>query len=206
MLKNNKREVGLIIGLFSLNVVVFYSAFIYIPAYLVNKGVLSANVALSITSVNILIMALFIPMVGALADKFGSARFLKLSSIGLIVFSYPFFYIVNHGDIYTIAMVQCIMGILNAVFLAPTPAIYTSSFSANTRYSGVALAMNVSATVFGGTAPLIMMFFSKLNMGVFIQSLYLMLISLIALICVIIIHPNKLSIIDNNVIRNLQYG
>src|SRR3990167_8453497 len=193
VIQKNWIQILIITGMFGLNSVVFYSVFVYVPAALVHHEVLSHGLAFAINGINILIMALFILLVGWLADKYGWRIFLKTGAIGFILLSYPLFLLINSGDIIGIIVGQCVMGLLNAVFLAPTPAIYTALFSDQNRYSGIALGINLSAALFGGTAPLIMGYLTQFNSHSLIKSMYVIGSAIIALICVNLIKSRNLE-------------
>lgn len=206
VLKKNFKQILIVTGMFGLNAVVFYSIFVYVPAALVQQEVLSHGLAFTINGINILIMALCIPMVGWLADKYGWHIFLKISALGFIVLSYPLFLLINSGDVAGIVIGQCTMGLLNALFLAPTPAIYTSLFSDQNRYSGVALGMNLSAALFGGMAPLVMGYLTKFNSHSLIKSMYIIATAFIALICVNLIRSRRLEIKSEPTLIRTEQG
>jgi MHS family proline/betaine transporter-like MFS transporter len=189
--KNQKNKMLLIAGIFCLNVIAFYSIFVYLPAELVHNKMFNASIALIITSIGILLMCITIPLIGFLCDKYGSYIFMKLGAMGFMLFTYPLFFIIANGNFLPVLISVCIFGVLNAFFLAPTPFIYTSLFPTNVRNSGVSIAMNISATLFGGFSPLVMASLGRMQNYILFQSLYIILAATISLGCVIFINTKK---------------
>ncbi len=185
--KQDWDKMLLVAGIFCLNALVFYTVFVYLPADLVNRAVLSRSEVFIINSLNILAMSIFIPISGLMSQKYGYEIILKISAMGFVLLSYPLFLMVNSGNLYNIAMGQFIFGLLNGFFLGPTPTLYTSLFHSSNRYSGVALGMNLAASIFGGTAPLVMGYLSELKVHLLAQSIYIILAAILALVCTRII-------------------
>ena len=48
-----------------------------------------------------------------------------------------------------------LFALIVGIFTAPIPAILVELFPTSVRYSGMSLAYNISATVFGGTTPIV---------------------------------------------------
>ena len=87
-LKYEYLNVFLVGGIFSLNMVVFYAIFIYLPAQFLQEDILNSGTILSINSISLLFMCIVIPVIGYLSEKNGGVFFIKLSMIGLILFTY----------------------------------------------------------------------------------------------------------------------
>lgn len=181
ILKYNKSKLLLIVGMFCLNAVSFYSLFVYLPTELMIQNVFQKNIVFSVNSLNIFLMALSIPIIGLLSDKYGYSLFLNIGAWGFIIFTYPLLVLIYSRNSYYFMISQCILGLFNAFFLAPTPGIYTELFPNSIRYSGISLAVNFSAALFGGTAPLIMAYLSGFQNAIFLQSFYIMIAAIFAL-------------------------
>jgi MHS family proline/betaine transporter-like MFS transporter len=80
-----------------------------------------------------------------------------LIALGLVALStWPLFAVlVAFPTVWTLLAVQAIVGVLLAAILAPMPALLAELFPLATRGSGLAISYNVSVTIFGGFAPLI---------------------------------------------------
>lgn len=183
LFKGYKSEIFKIAGMFCFNSVVFYSVFIYIPTDLISSQLITKEYMLVINSINMLIMVTTIILFGFFSDVYGETNYLLYSLLCFLALVYPLLALIYTGKVFCIFLSQCILGILNGIFLAPTPVIYTSLFPKEVRYSGVTIGLNVSATVFGGSAPLVMTALSSSN-SVIYQSIYMMLAAFFALIVI----------------------
>lgn len=50
---------------------------------------------------------------------------------------------------------QVVFSIIMAFYISPIPTIVTEIFPAHTRYTGMSLASNIAAAIFGGTTPML---------------------------------------------------
>ena len=62
---------------------------------------------------------------------------------------------ITSGEILFAAAGQVLFAIIIGIYIAPIPAMLVEVFPTSVRYTGMALACNISAAVFGGTAPMI---------------------------------------------------
>ncbi|MBL0941546.1 MAG: MFS transporter [Alphaproteobacteria bacterium] len=194
VLKKNMKEVILVAGMYSLNVLSFYIIFVYVPADLVRLELLNNSTSLAINSIGIFIISITVPIVGFFSDKIAHQVFLKFSLLGFVFLTYPLFLMLYSGNIYLLAISQCIFGILMGMFFAPLPVIFTNLFPNNKRFSGVAIGMNISAMIIGGTSPIIMVMLTSLPNYIFISSLYIIVISILSYFSSVLIEYKKLSI------------
>jgi MFS transporter, MHS family, proline/betaine transporter len=96
------------------------------------------------------------PIFGALSDRYGRFRVLALALPAVCVTTYPFFLILNTWPtLTTLIAVQSLVGVQIAACLGPISALLSEIFPTPTRGIGLALSYNVSVTLFGGLAPLI---------------------------------------------------
>ncbi|CAG9259770.1 MFS transporter [Paraburkholderia unamae] len=128
--------------------------FAHMPAYLdkvlhydPHTVAIAQNVALATASIGILI-------VGYLGDHVPRRLLMRAGALILVVLSLPFYSVlVAHGmDLVTLML----LGGLGAALINGTFAcIIADMFPTRVRFSGVAIAFNLSFTIFSGTAPLI---------------------------------------------------
>jgi MFS transporter, MHS family, proline/betaine transporter len=60
----------------------------------------------------------------------------------------------TNGTLAGLMAAEIAFGLLNGAFFGPLPALLAELFPTSVRYTGMALAYNFSATIFGGTAPM----------------------------------------------------
>ncbi|MDR8396186.1 MFS transporter [Paraburkholderia sp. USG1] len=128
--------------------------FAHMPAYLdkvlhydPHEVALGQNVALATASIGILI-------IGRIGDSMPRRHLMRAGALLLIVLTMPFYHAaVSHRMDLIVLM---LLGGLGAALINGTFAcIIADMFPTRVRFSGVALAFNLSFTIFSGTAPLI---------------------------------------------------
>jgi MFS transporter, MHS family, proline/betaine transporter len=99
-----------------------------------------------------LAMMLLIPFAGSLSDRVGRKPLWWVSIIGLFVLAIPMYQLMAQG--FALAIVGfAVLGLLYVPQLATISATFPAMFPTHVRYAGMAIAYNVSTSLFGGTAP-----------------------------------------------------
>lgn len=144
------------IGLLAGTSVSYYLLVTYLPTYIkefVGGTMLEGFI------VNTAVVAVYLilcPFAGMFADKFGRRKSVIIACLGFIVLAYPVFWAVinGHAVLIMICALACLLPFqsLNAVAVATAA---SEVYPTETRNSGVGLAYNLAAAVFGGMAPAI---------------------------------------------------
>lgn len=144
------------IGLLAGTSVSYYLLVTYLPTYIkefVGGSMLDGFI------VNTAVVAVYLilcPFAGMFADKFGRRRSVIIACLGFIVLAYPVFWAVVNGNaiMIMICALACLLPFqsLNAVAVATAA---SEVYPTESRNSGVGLAYNLAAAVFGGMAPAI---------------------------------------------------
>ncbi len=95
------------------------------------------------------------PLIGQALDKYGARKVWIISLIFIIFFSYPYYYFLLHGDIYTLIIIQTIAYTLYMVGFTDLAYSATSKFPRNVRYTGSSLSYQISGGIVGGITPFI---------------------------------------------------
>ncbi|EZP74454.1 L-Proline/Glycine betaine transporter ProP [Sphingomonas paucimobilis] len=141
---------GLVVALNVVN----YTLLSYMPTYLRRRIGLSADEALIVPIIGMLLMMLFLPMAGALSDRLGRRAMWRVSLIGLLAAAVPLYWLMGTGLAGAIAGFV-LLGLLYVPQLATISATFPALFPTQVRFAGFAIAYNVSTSIFGGTAPAI---------------------------------------------------
>ncbi len=115
------------------------------------------------------VFAAFIPVAGWLADKFGRRRTLMVVTVGIIIFGLCFNFFLapeimgqgneaSHGLMLTFLIIGMI---LMGLTFGPMSAILPELFETNVRYTGSALAYNISSIFGAALAPFIAAWLAK---------------------------------------------
>ncbi len=139
---------GLVVALNVVN----YTLLSYMPTYLESEIGLSADDALIVPLIGMLCMMLFLPMAGALSDRVGRKPLWWFSLTGLFVMVVPM-YLLMATNLAGAIIGFAVLGLLYVPQLATISATFPAMFPTHVRYAGMAIAYNVSTSLFGGTAP-----------------------------------------------------
>jgi MFS transporter, MHS family, proline/betaine transporter len=139
---------GLVVALNVVN----YTLLSYMPTYLENEIGLSSNLSLVVPIIGMLTMMVFLPFAGAISDRIGRKPMWWFSLAGLFVAGVPMFLLM--GTNFAGAVIGfAVLGLLYVPQLATISATFPAMFPTHVRYAGMAIAYNVSTSLFGGTAP-----------------------------------------------------
>lgn len=141
---------GLVVALNVVN----YVLLAYMPTFMHNQLGASENMSLLIPLVGMLAMMAFLPLAGALSDRFGRKTMWWISLVGLFVAAVPMFVLMTHGTAGAL-IGFAVLGLLYVPQLASISAMFPAMFPTHVRYAGMAIAYNLSTSLFGGTAPIV---------------------------------------------------
>lgn len=130
----------------------------------------------------VIVMAL-VPFVGILADRVGPAKVMSYASIAALVLAWPLFaLIVNSPSIASFVIVIGALGIIEAFYFGPLPALMTSLFPAEVRGTGLSIAYNFAVTLMGGIAPFVLTALIAATGSLQAPSIYYMIICVISIV------------------------
>jgi len=96
-----------------------------------------------------------IPTFGLLSDRFGRRPIYLLGAIFIVLFAFPFFWLVNTGST-PLIWLAIILGLVgHSAMYGPQAAFFSELFGTNVRYTGASLGYQVASPLAGGLAPLI---------------------------------------------------
>ncbi len=129
--------------------------FAYLPAYLIRVlGYPPTTVALAITAGLIADSAVLLAA-GVLTDHTSVHGVHRLAAVAMLVGSWPFFWLVATEHTTHLVLAVSVFGAVGGLAGGSFAPILARLFAARVRYSGVAVAYNVSFALFSGLAPLI---------------------------------------------------
>lgn len=151
--KEQKQKVAQAIGFILFDVVGIYIFFSFITTYLTTYTKIPSDTALQMNTINLLCMVLCIPLFGIAADRFGYKKIMYFAAASFLMFSYPAFAIFSQGNILQCWLMQLFFAIVMAAVYGVLPVAIVELFPADVRYSASSFVCNMSAAIFGGTAP-----------------------------------------------------
>jgi len=151
--------------------------------YVATQLGMSDNVALRGVLIASAIGIFTIPLFGALSDRVGRRPVYMFGSAFLALFSFPFFWLLNTE---TSVLIWLAIVLANSVgvysMFSPQAAYFAELFDTRVRYSGLALAREVSAPLAGGIAPFIATYLLSRTGTYWPIALYMVVLALISLV------------------------
>jgi MHS family proline/betaine transporter-like MFS transporter len=136
--------------------VCFYVLLSYMPTYTQKYVKLSASAALWANTIGLLVLVIFIPIMGALSDKWGRKPLLLACCLAFIVLPYPIFnFLVSGASYVQLIMVQILFALLISMFSGAGPAAIAEMFPTRARSTWMTSGYALAVAIFGGFAPFI---------------------------------------------------
>lgn len=159
----------------------FYTATVFIKSFLHNIGYSSFTTIMAGTII-LVTMIVIMPISAAISDKIGRRNILISGSALIAISSYFVFYYIGKGND-NLALISCFwFALIVGFYMGPVPTVLVELFPTRVRFTGVALSYNISAAIFGGTAPMIGTMFVQFTGDQFAIGYYLATLAVITLI------------------------
>lgn len=150
-LPNMLRSIGIFIAV----TVPFYVLSAYFVTYTVHTLGHTKHEASLLNAIDMFILLACVPVSGWLSDQIGRRRLLMIVAAGYLLLALPIFSLLQPGPLMPIAMAQFSFALLVGFYMSPVAALFVESFPTRVRYTGMSLAYNLCAAIFGGTAPMV---------------------------------------------------
>lgn len=170
----------------------FYTATVFIENFMRKLGYSDSESA-SVGAIILITMTIVLPISAHISDKIGRKPVLVIGVLLLICFTYPIFIVLGSMN-YTYAVLsQMIFAALIAFYMAPVPTVLVEIFPTKIRFTGVAISYNISAAVFGGTAPMIGMTIATITGNKYALSYYLVSLAVVSLIIISVLYKETFN-------------
>ena len=154
-LKQNKGSLLRTMGICAGVMAPFQMIYVYMGDILRTKFHLLPDQILFHNMKLMVLMAVILPLMGYLADKFGYKKIMGLSLLGAILTSYPCFHFIERAEnAHEIMGIQSLLAILACGVAAPCCVLVSNLFPTRERYSGYALGWSLGSILFAGLTPL----------------------------------------------------
>lgn len=154
-LRDNRWPIVRCTGVAISHMIPYYLILTYLPNHLAESGRLPDGSAYFVTVVALVVKIATIPFATKLSDRFGRRPLLAVGAAGYVLLSYPLFALMDSGGLAVVAACQVVLGVIFGTYSGCVFSMMVEMFPARTRFTSMAIAYNVAAAVFGGTAPLV---------------------------------------------------
>ena len=182
--KEQKQKIAQAVGFILFDVVGIYVLFSFMTTYFTTYTNISAQTALQMNTINLLCMVLCIPVFGIAADKFGYKKIMYFAAGAFLIASYPAFVMFSQGQVLQCWLIQLFFAIVMAAVYGVLPVAIVELFPVDVRYSASSFVCNVSAAIFGGTAPWFSTWLIYKTKLLTAPAFYLMLVSIFGFIAI----------------------
>jgi MFS family permease len=173
---------GLVVALNVVN----YVLLAYMPTFMQKQLGMSDNMSLLVPLIGMLTMMVFLPFAGTFSDRVGRKNVWWFSLVGLFVAAIPMFLLMKHGLAGALIGFS-VLGLLYVPQLASISAMFPAMFPTQVRYAGMAIAYNVSTSIFGGTAPMVNEWLIARTGNVLVPAYYMMAACVIGALALIFV-------------------
>jgi MHS family proline/betaine transporter-like MFS transporter len=150
-LKHMAQAIGIYISV----TMPFYLLSAYFMTYTEHTLGRSNNEALTLNFIDMMILLVLSPASAWLSDKVGRRKVLVWTAVAYLLLAYPVFWLMQQPGFGSLLLGQALFAVVVAVYIGPVPALLVEIFPTRVRYTGMSMSYNVSAAVFGGTAPMV---------------------------------------------------
>lgn len=166
----------------------FFFSFVYFNSFMMGTFQYSASRSLLVTSLGLALAIAATLATGWLADRLGHRRVLYVGISLLIAGTYPLLMSFAHDSggpqaLIAYLVLVCLIGVYTSAVFGAVAGL----FPTEVRYSGVSVAVNVAAPLFGSTAPLLAAWLVRdwgVGRGLEIFAAYLIALCLSALLAI----------------------
>jgi len=155
------------------------------PSYLSTEMHYSKLDSYAITTLGLFGIAVMVPFMGYLSDKFGRKPLMLAGCAGFILFTYPAMMVMANGDMLSAVLAMLLLGAFIAAFDGACSAAMAELFPTRIRYGGMAIAYNLAVAFFGGITPWFSAYLMTATGNPFSPALYVMGAALITFLTVL---------------------
>lgn len=161
-----------------------YMLLSYMPTYLSDELHYSETHGLLILVATMVLLMLIINQVGRLNDRYGRKPLLMTGMLGFFVLSAPAFVLVRQGSLLAVSAGMLMLGLSLVCLLGTMSAALPAMFPTAVRYGSLSVGYNLSASLFGGTTPLVITALIGVTGSEMMPAYYAMAAALVGVIAV----------------------
>ncbi|MFD4674955.1 MFS transporter [Lentzea sp. NPDC058450] len=155
-LRTHRKPILLGAGLMFASNAIFYVSIAGVLSYATTTLGLSRESVLVVSLLSSLVSIPVILYAGHLSDRLGRRPLIIAGTVGLIVWAFPYFLLVDTGSLVMLFIASTVGGIASSLVYGPIAAYLGELFEPHVRYSGASLAYQLASILVSGGTPFVM--------------------------------------------------
>ena len=155
-LRTHRKPILLGAGLMFASNAIFYVSIAGVLSYATTTLGLSRESVLIVSLLSSLVSIPVILWAGHASDRLGRRPLIIAGAIGLVVWAFPYFLLVDTGSLVLLFVAATVGGIASSLVYGPIAAYLGELFEPHVRYSGASLAYQLASILVSGGTPFIM--------------------------------------------------
>jgi metabolite-proton symporter len=155
VIKTYPKEVFIAMGMRMAENISYYIFTVVVITYLTEFAGQDKGPILKALLVGSAVHFVWIPVVGAISDRVGRRPLYFAGAIGVAVWSFEFFHLVNEGGTGNLILAVVVGLMLHALMYSPQAAFFSELFGTSVRYTGASVGYQLASIFAGALAPII---------------------------------------------------
>ena len=208
VIKHYPREILLAMGMRMAENISYYIFTVISIAYLTDFLDLDGAIGTRAVLIGSAVTLVYIPLIGLLSDRFGRRPFYLAGAIGVGLFSFVFFDMLDAESSIVVILAVVVGLLLHGLMYSPQAAFFSELFGTTVRYSGASVGYQLASVVAGGLAPIVAIALlgdvdSPNHTAV---AIYMVTASVVSIVCVVLARETKGDSLDHDRVIEKQTG
>lgn len=162
-----------------------YALTSYMPTYLEEEVGVSNLLAAVATVPVLIVMSATLPFIGRLSDRIGRKPVYVIAAGSALVLLVPAFLIMQIGELWAVMIALFLAAVPVAFYVSIAASALPALFPTASRFGAMAVAYNVSVSLFGGTTPLFSQALIEWTGNTLMPAFYIMFFAALGLVALL---------------------
>ncbi|WP_370938562.1 MFS transporter [Amycolatopsis sp. cg13] len=181
VLRSQKTRILVAMGAMAVSTAISY-LIIYMPTFAIRNLGLPKSLAFTTTIVTQIVLTVLAPVAGRLSDRTGRIPLMAAACSVMLLAIFPLFLALNSQPTFAVmTAVMAAIGLVKVWYVGPLGTMMADVFPTRTRATGLSVSYNITASLFGGFTPLVVIWLIQLTGSNLAPSYYVMALAVLSL-------------------------